>query len=152
MKKTFKWIPALLVAFLSIAMFSCSDDDEDQPITYDQLPAMSKDFIKTYFSGEEIVSVTFDKDKNNKEYEVLLRNGFDLSFNTSGEWISVDGPLGATIPDGIAPQPIVNYVSTNYPNEGINEIEKVKTGYEVELTNGYELNFNQNGDFVSLDK
>ena len=152
MKKTIKWLPALLALFLLVAMTSCKDDDKDSPITYDQLPATSKEFINTYFPDEEVVSVVLDKDNNTKVYEVILRNGFDLTFDNAGDWVSVDGPMGATVPNGIVPQPILSYVSTNYPYDGINEIEKTKAGYEVELTNGYELTFNQNGEFINLDK
>lgn len=49
------------------------------------------------------------------------------------------------------PQAILNYISTNYPNNTIREAEvEDNNNYEVELNNGTELIFDQQGNFLEL--
>lgn len=147
MKNFYKTSSALFVALLGLTFVSCSDD-KDEPIDYKQLPTAAQTFINTYFGDTSVVKITSDKDKNKQEYEVDFANGFEVTFNKDGEWIDVDAPTGMTIPDGIAPEPIANYVSTYYPDLGINEIEKVTTGYKVDLINELELEFDAQGQII----
>ncbi len=43
------------------------------------------------------------------------------------------------------------YISTNYPNTSIEEIEQEGSSIEVELSNGVELYFDLNGNFLGTD-
>lgn len=50
------------------------------------------------------------------------------------------------------PQSILNYISTNYPNNTISEAEiEDNNNYEVELKDGTELIFDQQGNFLGID-
>ena len=50
------------------------------------------------------------------------------------------------------PQAILNYVSTDYPNNTISEAEiEDNNNYEVELNDGTELIFDQQGNFLGID-
>ncbi len=50
------------------------------------------------------------------------------------------------------PQPILTYISTNYPNVYIKEAEIEDNGnYEIELSNGLELVFDADGTFLGID-
>ena len=50
------------------------------------------------------------------------------------------------------PQAILNYVSTNYPNNTITEAEiEDNNNYEVALNDGTELIFDQQGNFLGID-
>lgn len=50
------------------------------------------------------------------------------------------------------PQAILNYISTNYPNNTIHEAEiEDNNNYEVELNNGTELIFDSQGNFLGID-
>lgn len=50
------------------------------------------------------------------------------------------------------PQAILSYISTNYPNNTITEAEvEDSNNYEVELNNGTELIFDQQGNFLGVD-
>ncbi len=50
------------------------------------------------------------------------------------------------------PQVILDYISTNYPNETIETSEIEDNGnYEVTLSNNIELIFDSNGDFIGVD-
>lgn len=55
------------------------------------------------------------------------------------------------MPDGIVPQPIVDYVAQNYPNGVIVTIERDDNGYEIELRDGTELKFDNDLNFVGGD-
>ena len=136
----------LLVAVLSIALWSCSDDDEPVPIT--KLPSSSQTFLNTYFDNVDIISVTKDKD----DYEVLLSNGYSVEFNTSGEWTDVDAPVGKTVPAAFYPAAIDTYISSAYSGSGINEISRIDRGYEVELLNGTDLYFSADGTYIGIDR
>lgn len=146
MKNSLKFLSALAVSLLCFTFVACSDDETKEP---DQLPTMAQVFIGDYFGDGSIKSVTYDK--KDKDWEVKLYNGFELKFDEQGNWTLVDAPTGQVIPDGIAPEPIASYVVANYPQEGITEIEKTKSQYEVELTNGYELYFSLAGEFQKVD-
>ena len=49
------------------------------------------------------------------------------------------------------PQAIINYLNTNYPNIGIDEVEIEDGMYEIELDNDLELYFDLNGNFLSVE-
>lgn len=146
MKKLYRILPMLLVAVLSMALWSCSDDDEPVPVT--KLPSSAQTFLNTYFDNVDIISVTKDKD----DYEVLLSNGYSVEFNTSGEWTDVDAPVGKTVPTGFYPAAIDTYISSAYSGSGINEISRIDRGYEVELLNGTDLYFSADGTYIGIDR
>ena len=62
--------------------------------------------------------------------------------------------LSIQIPPSQLPAPILNYISTNYPNSTITEAEQYDTGgnttYEVELNTGEELLFAPNGNLLAM--
>lgn len=146
MKKTFRLIPMLLMAFVAILAVSCSDD-KDEPITTEQLPEQARTFINAYYPSATIVNSHKDKD----EYEVIMSDGTKIDFNKHGEWKDVDAPVGKTIPNGFYPEAIDTYVYYNYNPAGINEISKDNREYEVELTNGLDLRFARDGAFIRID-
>ena len=59
------------------------------------------------------------------------------------------------MPSRILPVSIHSYVRENYPDSQIveaeKEIEKGKVYYEVELSNGYELEFDEMGKFLEAE-
>ncbi len=145
MKKILKFLPLLLIAVLGVALTSC-DNDKDEPIPSNQLPSKATEFITQFFSSEKIYSSQKDKDK----YEVTLSNGTEIEFNKDGEWIDVDAADGKTIPSGFYPVEIDNYLSQYFEGQGINEITKVKRGYEVELITNTEILFDLDGSFIGI--
>ena len=60
-----------------------------------------------------------------------------------------DEEEGQEIDPSQLPQPILDYISENYPNALIEEAEQYADGsYEVELDNDVELLFDSNGNFL----
>lgn len=144
-----KKINYLLLLLVSVFAFACSDDDnDDTPISGNDLPQTAQAFLAQYYPGVKVNRASTDTDDGRTEYDVYLANGHEVTFDFAGIWLDVDAPAGQTIPDGIAPAGIVDYLHQNYFGCGINEISKEPYGYDVELTNGTDLEFNSNGDFL----
>lgn len=155
MKITTKLMLAALLVAVPTMAWSCSDDDDDnrkESITVEQLPQASRTFIADYYPGVSVLRVTKETDHSGSEYDVNLANGHEIEFNAAGEWTDVDAPTGQTVPAGIAPKAIVEYVTANYPDQGINEISRDRKGYEVDLTSGLDLEFDTNGNFIRIDR
>lgn len=137
---------SLLVA--TFAFVAC--DDDDTAINFNELPTVAQTFVQTHFPSQEISLVKQEKDG----YDVYLNNGFEIEFTLTGEWDDVDG-RGKEIPTSIIallPESIPAYVTENYPNQLIVEINKEHFGYEIDLNNNIELEFDTNGTFLRIDK
>ncbi len=149
-----KWFVLLLMCMSCSTLPSCSDDDNDMrdvAVSPERLPKVSKDFLSEYYHGVKISSVVIDYDDNVMVYDVDLANGHDVTFGPTGEWVEVDAPEGETIPSGIVPEIIVNYLDEYYLGYGVNDITKTGLGYEVELVNNLDLVFDSQGNFLYIE-
>lgn len=147
MKKTLTLI--LLALIGGLCLTACSDD-KDEPVSATTLPEAARTFIAQYFGGDKILKVEKDIDNGQTTFDVRFTSGYEVEFDQTGLWLDVDAPNGKTIPDGIAPQPIVEYASQNYPGDGINEISRTTTGFEAELVSGIDLHFDTEGNFIKV--
>lgn len=141
MKKIF----SLVMLTMSMVIFA-----QDQVIRFNQLPQAGQKFITSYFGAKQVSAVLMDDDYFSKDYEVILTNGTKIEFDGDGAWTEVDGKRNA-IPTGFVPKSISNYVKKSFPNAKIKKIEKKRFKYEVELTNGLDLEFNSRGQFTKID-
>ncbi|WKK59845.1 MULTISPECIES: PepSY-like domain-containing protein [unclassified Sphingobacterium] len=139
-----------LVLSIAVLTMSC---DKETVVTEKDLPTTASQFINSNFNGVKILSVVEEKEGlSGKEYEVLLDNGIEIKFDKNGNWLDIDAVNDSSVlPDNLIPAAILTYVKTNYPNSGINSIEKENYGYDVELTNGLDLVFDKDGKFVRID-
>lgn len=136
--------------FVSFSFAACSDDDDDKAISPDELPVNVKTFLEMHFPGQTIRLAEMDNDS----YDVYLANGFEIEFDLSGEWDDVDGRNQA-VPEGILrllPQQLLDYVTSNYVDRKIYEVNKESFGYEIELDNRIELEFDSTGKFIRIDR
>lgn len=127
-----------------------SDDDDDEAITYDELPQIAKDLLNEFFPNINGISVQKETENGQIEYEVKLANGFEIDFDSEGNWLKIDGN-SQQIPDGLIPQDILSYVQTNHPGVFIEEIELENNKYEVGLSNDSDLYFDLQGNFLGYD-
>lgn len=146
-----KFLLLTLGLVISLAAMGCSSHDHDEPISFNALPAPAQSFIKTYFKGLTTTRVEKDGHNGTVSYDVMLSDGTDIDFDSRGEWTDVDAPAGKTVPSGIVMAPIAKFVADTYPNMGINEISRDANGYDVELTNGVDLEFTVDGAFIRID-
>ena len=99
----------------------------------------------------EVWRVEKETDKGVVLYDVDFKNGHEVTFDSNGEWLEVDAPDGQSIPAGIVPVTIEQYLEQNYSGYGVNDITKVAAGYEIELVSGVDLLFDQDGNFLRFD-
>lgn len=123
---------------------------QDQVISFSKLPVKSQNFITKYFDASTVDFIKLDNDYFSKEYEVVLRNGTKVEFDANGEWKEIDGK-GVAIPIKMILQNILSYVSKSFPENKIKKVERMRRGFEVELTNGLDLIFNAKAKFVRID-
>lgn len=137
----------LLVAGISLA--ACARDSYSHDVN--TLPAAARTVLKNNFKSD-VSLIKIDKDFGRvKEYEVVLTNGSEITFDRSGNWKDIETSASQAVPDKMVPQGIRNWVKTNQKNSRIVGIERNRGGYDVELSNGVEVKFNKNGDFIKYD-
>lgn len=161
MKKTLLKLSLAFLFLIGISpvISSCSDNKNDNPeeiITFNKLPATAQEFLNTYFSGKTILKIEKEEGYGTTIYEVYIEGGYEADFNSEGEWVEVDAPDGMTIPDGIVPEEVQQTLNQQYPDYGVNEINKTGQGYKVELTNGQggdslNLMFNMAGEIIGIE-
>lgn len=144
-----KFIALLCILFSFSAIMKA---ENEKAIQFQNLPAIAQQFITTHFVKANIMQVKEESDKNNiKEYKVYFNDGCKVEFNNSGEWESIEASKAFVPEKAINPQ-IRGYITKTYPQFKVVSIEKEHRGYDVKLANGLELKFDQNGNFVKLDK
>lgn len=125
----------------------------DKPIRIEQLPKVAKEFLDTHFPNEKIVVIKQDKGFFDTDYEVLFSNGNEVKFDKRGEWEEVDC-AHSEVPIVILPNEIKHYLSVNYPDRKVVQIEKKNKwneSYEIELDNTIEISFNKEFAVVDID-
>lgn len=135
--------------FASLTIFPASADNS-RIITVDGLPAASRQFIDTYFKRMEVSYARVEEEWFDKEYKVLFVNGSKVEFVKNGDWKQVDCRYGE-VPAGIVPQPILDYVNASFKERKVVGIERDRRGYDIELDNGLDLEFDRSFRLVDID-
>lgn len=143
MKQLFTILAGLLLCSLTASA-------DDRAISPTELPSAAKQFIESHFANIKITYTTTDKGLFESEYEVRLDDGTKIEFDRNGNWSEVANRHHA-LPVAIVPQPIADYVATNYPKAKILKIERDNRSTEVRLDNGMELTFNAAGRLTEVD-
>lgn len=153
-KKYIKVLTIMLVAlFGGLTIISCSDDNDngvESTLTYDDLPTDAKSFLNKFFYEYEITKIESYSEKDITVYEVYLQDGYEVVFNETGEWQQVVAPYKETIPYGIVPEVIQQYLDYNYSGYGVTQINTTGQGYKVELVTGLNLYFNMSGEVIDM--
>ena len=142
-----------IVSFVSIMLLivsvACARDRVTQDVSV--LPTEARDMIKIHFPKSMISYLKVDKPLFRTEgYEVRLSDGTELEFNTKGQWTEVEcHPL--SVPSGIIPESIRKYFGRYYGDQKVTKIKHNRRGYELKLSNGLEVEFDNMGNFLRLD-
>lgn len=138
-----------MVAFATAALLtlrSCNDNDE--LVSYNELPSVAKEFVASNFPAATITSTLKDHDTFSYTYQVTLSDGTAIEFAKDGEWIDVENRVSG-VPTSVLPAKILEYITTNYASSFVVDIEKDR-GYDVELSNGLDLVFDSEGNFKRI--
>lgn len=115
------------------------------------LPTAARTMLKNNFKSDVSI-VKIEKSMGRiSEYEVILTDGSEITFDSDGNWKSVEVSAKKSVPSSFVPEAIAKYVKSNQPGQKIIGIEKERSGYEVELSKGVDMKFNKSGEFVRYD-
>lgn len=145
MKKRCMLLSGLL---LVAALPACASGD--RPVELSELPAAARQFIDTHFAGAKVAFASVDNDWPDKDYTVGFTEGQKVEFDRRGEWKEIETKRSA-FPMGVLPQSIRTYLRHNHPDTPVSKIDRDRRGYEVELRNGLDLDFDRNGRLVRID-
>jgi len=145
----------LLCAYDDRDRMDKDDESDEEEIDPADLPQTIIDYLAENYPGVDIDEVEYDDDGY---YEVELDNGVELYFDEDGNLIGMDdddeedeGDEEEIDPADL-PQTIIDYLAENYPGVDIDEVEYDDDGYyEVELDNGVELYFDEDGNLIGMD-
>ena len=94
---------------------------------------------------------TQDTELFSKSYDVVFNTGDKVEFDKSGEWTEVRCRQTG-VPAAIVPAQIAEYVKTTYPDAQILQIERDdRGGYEIKLSNRWEITFNKQMQVIDID-
>lgn len=146
-------IRKLLIAIIAILSVSVSATARD---TYARdasvLPKSAQTILANNFKSKVSI-VKIDKSFGRvSEYEVVLTDGTEITFDRNGNWDNIEVANTGAIPSALIPEAISGYVKKNQPGQKIIGIDKERSGYEIELSNGVEIKFDHQGQFVRYDK
>lgn len=136
------------IAIVLIANFAFA---QEVIIPFNQLPAKAKTFIHQHFKGVKVMNVIQDKDVFSKDFDVNFENGTKIEFDRTGNWKEIK-TLSGSVPSNLVPAKIKQYISNNYKGANIVEINKDAYKIDVELSNGVDLDFDKNGNFLRIDR
>ena len=139
-----------LAALVCMMIQTVSTFANDRIIPAEQLPSAAKNFILKNFPGQGISYAKMDVDYQTT-YEVRLNNGVKLEFDKKGKWEKVNCNYNA-VPANLVPTAIAKYVKTNFADTQIVTIDKEFYGYDVELSNDFDLKFNHHGHVLEYGK
>ena len=126
--------------------------DNDKPIQVSDMPKAAQEFILRHFTNQSVALAKIDTEFLNKTYDVVFTNGDEVEFDKKGKWIKVDCKH-TQVPSEIVPVAIQQYVAKNYPDAKVLKIEKTdRKGYDVDLNNGFDLEFDKKFRVVEIDR
>lgn len=146
MKKLLFLVVGLFILSLNVSAI------EDKPIQVTEMPKAAQLFIKNYFVNQPVAMATVEQEFMGKSYDVVFTNGDKVEFDKKGKWTNVDC-RHSEVPQTVVPATIRQYISKNYPEVKVLQIELTdRKGYDVNLSNGVEVEFDRRFNVVEIDR
>lgn len=124
----------------------------DKPIQVTELPKAAQQFIQNHFAAQSVAMAKMETEFMSKSYDVIFTNGDKVEFDKKGKWTNVDCKH-TQVPQAIIPMNIQKYVAKNYPDAKVLKIELTdRKGYEIDLSNGFDVEFDKQGRVVDIDR
>ncbi len=144
-----KKILLAIIAIFGMAFGSYSRDTYSRDASI--LPKAAQTILTDNFKAKVSV-IKIDKDFGRvSEYEVVLTDGSEVKFDNNGNWKDVEVAKNHTVPSFFIPKDVSEYIKINHSGEKLVEIENTHGGFELDIANGFELKFNNQGQFVKYD-
>lgn len=144
MKKIFLFLAVVFGVITSSARGNYSHD-------VGILPEAAREVIEQNFKSA-VNHIRIGKDFGRvREYDVVMTDGTEIYFDKHGNWKEIEVGRGGSVPARLFPNPISTFVKENQNKVSVTGIEKKAYGYEVELSNGKDLQFSPKGKFIRYD-
>ena len=144
-----KKLLGLIVCMLLTVSPMCARDRVSRDVNL--LPTEARELIKNHFAEASISYLKVDKNLFRVEgYDVRLTDGTELDFNSKGQWTEIEAEKNA-VPASLIPDVIKKYMKQNYNGQRVKKIKHNRRGYELKLSNGLEVEFDNMGNFLRLD-
>lgn len=138
--------------FLLVFPVTGSFAQSDKKIDLKELPEKAQVFIKKNFNKEKTQQILKETGSFlDNSYKVIFGNKVKIKFDKNGEWKEISGSRRYPVPDNLIPEKILMYIHRSFPQNQVVDIERNKKKYEVEISNGLELEFDINGNFIKID-
>ena len=141
-----KSIKVILLLVVMMTMCFQAKADHDQVIPFNQMPEAAQAFLKQHFTNKVPLVVTVDWD----DYTIRYESGEKVEFDKNGNWKEIDC-RSSIVPTELIPEEIKTNIASTFPGAMILKIDKERYGYEIELTNGLEMKFNNQGALMEVD-
>lgn len=131
-------IAALFIGF-ALCTTSCSKEANAQT------QISINNFVATYFPNEEVIATI----KDDFDYDVTLSDYTQIEFDGNAfgkklEWDEINckhSTVYTSVPAALVPTEIADHVSQLHSEQRIVKIAKDHRGWEIELSNGIEIEF-----------
>ena len=144
-----KKILTVLLLAISLCAVACARDRHTRNVN--ELPPAARSILKNNFKAK-VSLIKIDADWGRvSEYEVILTDGTEVTFDRAGNWKEIDTGFSSYVPDKLIPKAIRDYVKANQKGTKIVGIEHDRKGYDVTLSNGIEMKFDNQGRFLRYD-
>lgn len=141
----------ILTLLLAVSLAFAADARDKYTHDVNSLPPAARTVLKNNFKSDVSV-IKIDKDFGRvSEYEVILNDGCEVTFDRSGNWKEIECSNRSAVPDKMIPQTILSWIKKNQKGTRVIGIERKRGGFTVELNNGVEAKFNQAGRFLRYD-
>jgi hypothetical protein len=123
-------------------------EEAGMPVEYSEINPAIMLFVETHFEQTSIHNCQITQ----HYYKVKLNDGTKLRFTHSFEWIKINcekSTIYGIVPESIVPEQITAYVTANFPNNHIDEIDKETFGWEIELNNDCEIKFDHDFNVIN---
>lgn len=138
---------AIVIAlFIGLAMTNTSCNGKKTKVI--------NDFVRAYFPDTEVIANIkdgLDRDVTLSDYTQI---GFDGNLFGNLKWEEVDcrhASLSTTVPEALVPVEITNYVNRIHGSQSITKIAKDNRGWDIELSNGIEIEFDKRFNVIDFD-
>lgn len=141
----------LMLLLAILAGVFCASARDNYSHDSSVLPVAAQTVLKDNFKAK-VSHIKINKDFGRiTEFDVVLTDGSEITFDSKGNWKDIEMSRNASVPSAFIPTAISTYVKANQKNVKITGIEKNRSGYDVELSNGVEMKFNSEGRFQRYD-
>lgn len=121
-------------------------------MSFDKLPAKSRDFVHRYFAGDKVQSVEHAKHHSTDTYDVNFTNGDKLTFDAhSGDCLAIHLAEGA-MPSTLLPQKVQDYLKKHYPSAHVTSMSRINGGCCIGLNTGEKVCLNKDGKQIDGSK